>query len=78
MYAILPTVASISLVIHYYSQTLECLSHFVLSNQGSDSSIVLWRIIGMPQNISYTTIASILLKEINKVRNDPKLLIPVL
>lgn len=32
----------------------------------------------MPQNISYTTIASILLKEINKVRNDPKLLIPVL
>lgn len=32
----------------------------------------------MPQNISYTTIASILLKEINKIRNDPKLLIEVL
>lgn len=32
----------------------------------------------MPQNISYTTIASILYKEINKIRNDPKLLIPAL
>ena len=32
----------------------------------------------MPHNISYTNIASILFKEINRFRNDPKLLIPIL
>lgn len=32
----------------------------------------------MPQNISYTSISSILLKEVNKVRNNPKILIPIL
>ena len=32
----------------------------------------------MPHNISYTNIASILLKEINKVRNNPQLLVPIL
>lgn len=32
----------------------------------------------MPHNISYTHIASILLKEINRIRNDPALLLPIL
>ena len=32
----------------------------------------------MPSSISYTSIASILLKEINKIRNDPKVLIDYL
>lgn len=32
----------------------------------------------MPQSISYTNIASIILKEINAVRNDPQSLIPYL
>lgn len=32
----------------------------------------------MPQNISYTNIASIMLKEINTVRNDPQSLVPYL
>ena len=30
----------------------------------------------MPDHISYSTIASILLKQINLIRNDPKILIP--
>jgi hypothetical protein len=29
----------------------------------------------MPNSISYTSITSIILKEINKIRNDPKVLI---
>ena len=32
----------------------------------------------MPQNISYTNITSILLKEINKLRSNPKSIIPLL
>jgi hypothetical protein len=32
----------------------------------------------MPNSISYTSIASIILKEINKIRNDPKVLIAYL
>lgn len=32
----------------------------------------------MPSNISYTNVASILLKEINSVRNNPQVLIPLL
>lgn len=32
----------------------------------------------MPTTISYTSIASIILKEINKIRNDPKVLVSYL
>ncbi len=32
----------------------------------------------MPNSISYTSIASIILKEINKIRNDPNVLIAYL
>jgi hypothetical protein len=32
----------------------------------------------MPDHISYSTIASILLKQINIIRNDPKMLVPYL
>lgn len=32
----------------------------------------------MPHNIAYTHIASILFKEINAIRNNPKCLIPIL
>jgi hypothetical protein len=32
----------------------------------------------MPNSISYTSIASIILKEINKIRNDPKVLVTYL
>ena len=32
----------------------------------------------MPQNISYTNIASILHKEVNRIRNNPQILIPLL
>jgi hypothetical protein len=30
----------------------------------------------MPNHISYSTIASILLKQINNIRNDPTILVP--
>jgi hypothetical protein len=32
----------------------------------------------MPNTISYTSIASIILKEINKIRNDPRVLVEYL